>query len=98
MRPGLTVIAYNLGNLWRRLALPARAFSRLLTGLHQRLVKTGAFYQVRLLLYYHVITNAAGEPSTYTWTCPQTGCTNGGPFSRGRLDNRADGLYGPSLY
>jgi len=35
------VLAYNLGNLWRRLVLPKRIDSRSLTMLQQRLVKTG---------------------------------------------------------
>jgi len=37
----LNVIAYNLGNLWRRLALPHRISNWSLTSLQQRLVKTG---------------------------------------------------------
>jgi hypothetical protein len=37
----LSVIAYNLGNLWRRLALPKRIGNWSLTSLQQRLVKTG---------------------------------------------------------
>ena len=37
----LSVIAYNLGNLWRRLALPKKIGSWSLTSLQQRLVKTG---------------------------------------------------------
>ncbi len=37
----LSVIAYNLGNLWRRLALPRRIGNWSLTTLQQRLVKTG---------------------------------------------------------
>lgn len=37
----LTVIAYNLGNLWRRLALPQRIGNWSLTSLQQRLLKTG---------------------------------------------------------
>jgi hypothetical protein len=36
-----SIIAYNLGNLWRRLALPARVATWSLTSLQQRLVKTG---------------------------------------------------------
>jgi hypothetical protein len=39
---GMTVIAYNLGNLWRRLVLPRRIAHRSLTSLQQRLVKTGS--------------------------------------------------------
>jgi transcriptional regulator with XRE-family HTH domain len=37
----LSVIAYNLGNLWRRLALPTQVATWSLTSLQQRLVKTG---------------------------------------------------------
>jgi len=41
VRLWLSVIAYNLGNLWRRLALPAPIGKWSLTSLQQRLVKTG---------------------------------------------------------
>jgi hypothetical protein len=41
VRLGLSVIAYNLGNPWRRLALPLRVGNWSLTSLQQRLVKTG---------------------------------------------------------
>ncbi len=41
MRLWLSVIAYNLGNLWRRLALPNRIRNWSLTSFEQRLVKTG---------------------------------------------------------
>jgi hypothetical protein len=34
-------VAYNLGNLWRRLALPKKIENWSLTSLQQRLVKTG---------------------------------------------------------
>lgn len=37
----LSLIAYNLGNLWRRLVLPKKIESWSLTSLQQRLVKTG---------------------------------------------------------
>jgi len=37
----LSVIAYNLGNLGRRLVLPTRVGNWSLTSLQQRLVKTG---------------------------------------------------------
>jgi hypothetical protein len=37
----LSVIAYNLGNMWRRLVLPKRIGHWSLTSLQQRLVKTG---------------------------------------------------------
>jgi hypothetical protein len=35
------LLAYNLGNWWRRLGLPRRIETRSLTSLQQRLVKTG---------------------------------------------------------
>lgn len=41
MRLWLSLIAYNLGNLWRRLVLPKRIRNWSLTSLQQRSVKTG---------------------------------------------------------
>ena len=41
VRLWLTILAYNLGNLWRRLGLPQRVQSWSLTSLQQRLMKTG---------------------------------------------------------
>ena len=41
VRLQLSVLAYNLGNLWRRLVLPRRIKRWSLTSLQQRLVKTG---------------------------------------------------------
>ncbi len=41
VRLRLSVIAYNLGNLWRRLVLPRRVEKWSLTSLQQRLFKTG---------------------------------------------------------
>ena len=41
VRLWLSIIAYNLGNLWRRLVLPQRIGNWSLTSLQQRLVKTG---------------------------------------------------------
>ena len=41
VRLWLSAIAYNLGNLWRRLVLPQRVERWSLTSLQQRLVKTG---------------------------------------------------------
>jgi hypothetical protein len=40
-RMWLSLIAYNLGSLWRRLALPTPIGKWSLTSLHKRLVKTG---------------------------------------------------------
>jgi hypothetical protein len=51
----LSLLAYNLGNLWRRLVLPKRIGAWSLTSLQQRLVKTGGrlikharYYSVQL--------------------------------------------------
>jgi len=41
VRLWLSLIAYNLGNLWRRLVLPNKIGNWSLTSLQQRLVKTG---------------------------------------------------------
>jgi hypothetical protein len=41
VRLSLNIIAYNLGNLWRRLVLPQTIGNWSLTSLQQRLVKTG---------------------------------------------------------
>ncbi len=41
VRLWLSVLAYNLGNLWRRLVLPKKIENWSLTSLQQRLVKTG---------------------------------------------------------
>ena len=41
VRLWLSLIAYNLGNLWRRLVVPRRIHGWSLTSLQQRLVKTG---------------------------------------------------------
>jgi hypothetical protein len=41
VRLWLNIMAYNLGNLWRRLVLPKRIENWSLTSLQQRSVKTG---------------------------------------------------------
>jgi hypothetical protein len=41
VRLALSLLAYNLGNLWRRLVLPERIENWSLTSLQQRLMKTG---------------------------------------------------------
>ena len=41
VRLWLSLIAYNLGNLWRRLVLPTKIDNWSLTSLQRRLVKTG---------------------------------------------------------
>jgi hypothetical protein len=62
VRLWLSLIAYNLGNLWRRLALPAPIGKWSLTSLQQRLVKSGG----RLIQHarYHWLLLAEGH---LTW-------------------------------
>jgi len=54
VRLGLSLLAYNLGNLWRRLALPRRIENWSLTSLQQRLVKTG-WRPVKHARYYWLL-------------------------------------------
>jgi hypothetical protein len=54
VRLALSLLAYNLGNLWRRLALPQRIENWSLTSLQQRLVKTGGRL-VRHARYYWLL-------------------------------------------
>ena len=67
VRLWLSVIAYNLGNLWRRLALPAAVANWSLTSLQQRLVKTGgrlikhARYYWLLLAESHLTRRIFGD-------------------------------------
>jgi Transposase DDE domain group 1 len=48
LRVWLRVIAFNLGNLWRRLILPRRIANWSLTSLQQRLVKHARYYWLLL--------------------------------------------------
>ena len=57
VRLWLSLIAYNLGNLWRRLALPAPIGKWSLTSLQQRVVKTGG----RLIRHARYTVAAGGE-------------------------------------
>jgi hypothetical protein len=66
VRLWLSGIAYNLGNLWRRLVLPNRIGNWSLTSLQQRLVKTGgrlvkhAWYYWLLLAESHLTRRLFG--------------------------------------
>jgi Transposase DDE domain group 1 len=61
VRLQLSVMAPNLGNLWRRLVLPQRLDSWPLTILQQRLVKTGGRL-IKHARYYWLLL--AGGPLT----------------------------------
>ncbi len=54
VRLWLSVLAYNLGNLWRRLALPKRIENWSLSSLQQRLVKTGGWL-IKHARYYWLV-------------------------------------------
>ena len=72
----LSVIAYNLGNLWRRLVLPKKIENWSLTSLQQRLVKTGgrlvkhARYYWLLLAEGHLTRRVFGAILRRIWAMP----------------------------
>lgn len=76
VRLQLSVLAYNLGNLWRRLGLPHRIKRWSLTSLQQRLVKTGgrllkhARYYWLLLAEGHLNLRLFGEMLRRIWALP----------------------------
>jgi hypothetical protein len=76
VRLQLSVLAYNLGNLWRRLALAQRIKNWSLTSLQQRLVKTGgrlikhARYYWLLLAEGHLHRRLFGEMLRRIWALP----------------------------
>ncbi len=77
MRLQLSVLAYNLGNLWRRLVLPPRVKRWSLTSLQQRLVKTGgrlvkhARYYWLLLAEGHLTRRLFGDMLRRIWALPR---------------------------
>jgi Transposase DDE domain group 1 len=76
VRLQLSVLAYNLGNLWRRLVLPTRIDTWSLTSLQQRLVKTGgrlvkhARYYWLLLAESHLTRRLFGSMLQRIWALP----------------------------
>ena len=72
----LSLLAYNLGNLWRRLVLPKRIDAWSLTSLQQRLVKTGgrlikhARYYWLLLAEGHLNRRLFGQMLRRIWVLP----------------------------
>src|SRR6202140_986086 len=76
VRLWLSVLAYNLGNLWRRLVLPKRIDHWSLTSLQQRLVKTGgrlikhARYYWLLLAESHLTRHLFGQMLRQIWALP----------------------------
>lgn len=76
VRLQLSVLAYNFGNLWRRLVLPKRIDSWSLTSLQQRLVKTGgrlvkhARYYWLLLAESHLTQQLFAPMLRRIWALP----------------------------
>jgi hypothetical protein len=76
VRLWLSVMAYNLGNLWRRLVLPKKIDHWSLTSLQQRLVKTGgrlvkhARYYWLLLAEGHLTRRVFGSILRRIWALP----------------------------
>ena len=76
VRLQLSVLAYNLGNLWRRLGLPPSIKSWSLTSLQQRLMKTGgrlvkhARYYWLLLAEGHLNRRLFGDMLHRIWALP----------------------------
>jgi Transposase DDE domain group 1 len=58
VRLWLSVLAYNLGNPWRRLALPREIGNWSLTSLQQRLVKTGGRLLKHARYYWLVLAES----------------------------------------
>ncbi len=63
VRLALSLLAYNLGNLWRRLALPRRIENWSLTSLRQRLVKTGGRLVKHARYYWLLLAEGTSEPA-----------------------------------
>ena len=79
VRLQLSVLAYNLGNLWRRLGLPQRIKNWSLTSLQHRLMKTGgrlvkhARYYWLLLADGHLNRKLFGDMLGRIWALPVPG-------------------------
>ncbi len=76
VRLQLSVLAYNLGNLWRRLGLPPRIKTWSLTSLQHRLMKTGgrlvkhARYYWLLLAEGHLNRKLFRDMLNRIWSLP----------------------------
>ena len=92
-RLSLTVIAYNLRNLWRRLVLPLRVGNWSLTSVQQRLVKTGGRL-IQHARYYWLLLAEGQLAQQLLWPCcgglPRCRCRRDSP---GRPEPRASGLH-----
>ena len=95
VRMQLSVLAYNLGNLWRRPVLPPLIKCWSLTSLQQRLVKTGGRL-VKHARYYWLLLAPAGrrapDPAAVRRHAAQDlGTAGAGRLTRGRVQRSPPG-------
>jgi hypothetical protein len=83
VRPCLSVIAYNQGNLWRRLVLPKRIGHWSLSSLQQWLVKTGGRL-IKHARYYWLLSRRTSESEAVRWHAEN----DRGVAAAGRLANQ----------
>jgi hypothetical protein len=89
VRLWLSVIAYNLGNLWRRLALPTGIGNWSLTSLQQRLVKTGGRL-IKHVRYYWLLLAESQLTRRLFGAMPQEDCYAAGASGIGSPLSGAD--------
>ena len=70
VRLQLSVLVYNLGNLWRRLVLPKRIDSWSLTSVQQRLVKTGGRLVKHARFYWLLLAESPSDQTSVRGDAP----------------------------
>jgi hypothetical protein len=80
----LSLIAYNLGNLWRRLVLPKRIDNWSLTSLQQRLVKTGGRLVKHARYYWLLLAESVAAATRGGCSGPWCGGSRRYPRQRDR--------------
>ena len=84
VRLQLSVLAYNLGNLWRRLVLPPRITRWSLTSLQQRLVKTGGRLVKHARYYWLLLAEGHLDPAAVRrHVAEDLGAAGAGRLTRG---------------
>jgi hypothetical protein len=61
----ISILAYNLGNLWRRMVLPAGISDWSMTSLQQRLVKTGGRLVKHARYYWLLLAEGHLTPTRF---------------------------------
>ena len=78
VRLWLSLIAYNLGNLWRRLVLPKKIENWSLTSLQQRLVKPGGRLVKHARYYWLMLAESHLHAAIVREHGPADRCAGGG--------------------